>query len=151
LKRRSNTKPPHDPYVLYLDEAVSGKKFVSLLKEAGLCPEPFEKLLRGKRKTPDSEVIEACSKAGYVLVTKDQRIESDWTDDILKHKARIILLTDDDGGPIHWMAALSCGFASWNRALLDHPGEPLTIRLNRSGHVTKIAATRSFGSEGTSY
>ena len=66
-------------------------------------------------------------------------MESDWTDDIIRHKAKVILLTDDEGGPANWMAALACGAASWTRALLDHPNEPLTMRLNRTGNITRIA------------
>ncbi len=36
MRRRSNTKQPHDPHVLYLDEDVSGKKFAGLLVDARL-------------------------------------------------------------------------------------------------------------------
>ena len=86
-----------------------------------------------------SEVIEAASKAGYVLITTDKRMEAVWTDDIIFHKAKIILLTDEDGGPIHWASAIIVGQSAWERVLLDHLKEPVTIKLNKFGSVTKIA------------
>lgn len=139
MKRRSNTKQPHDPYVLFLDEGVSGTVFVSLLTQARLTVQPYEKLLRKNSKTSDAKVIEAAAGANFVLVTKDQRMESDWTEDIITQKAKIILLTDDDGGPVNWMAALLVGHPAWTRVLLDHPAEPVTMRISKSGTVTKVA------------
>lgn len=139
MKRRSNTKKPHEPHELFLDEGVSGKKFQSLLKEARLTVHLFESLLHKKKKVPDSRVIEVTAKAGYVLVTTDKRMEAVWTDDIISHKAKVILLTDEDGGPIHWASALIVGQSAWERVLLDHLSEPVTIKLNKFGSVTKIA------------
>jgi hypothetical protein len=139
LKRRSNTKKPHDPHELFLDEGVSGKKFQSLLKQARLTVHLFESLLHKKKKVPDSRVIEVTARAGYVLITTDKRMEAVWTDDIISHKAKVILLTDQDGGPIHWASALIVGRSAWERVLLDHLKEPVTIKLNKFGSVTKIA------------
>jgi hypothetical protein len=107
--------------------------------QARIAVQPYEKLLRKNSKTPDAAVIEAASKANFVLVTKDQRMESDWTEDIIACKAKIILLTDDDGGPVNWMAALLVGQAAWTRVLLDHPAEPVTMRVSKSGAVTKVS------------
>jgi hypothetical protein len=98
LKRQLNTKKPHDPYALYLDEDVSGPSLASHLRAAGLVVHQYEKLLTKNRKIQDSRVIEVASEAGYVIVTKDTRMESDWTEDIIEHKAKVILLTDDCGG-----------------------------------------------------
>ncbi len=139
MKRRSNTKAPHDPHVLYLDEDVSGKVFASYLTEANLVVRQYETLLRKKSKTPDSTVIEQASKANWVLVTTDKRMESEWTDDIIACRAKVILLTDSQGGPINWAAALICGRTAWVRTLLDHPTEPLTMKVNSGGSVIKFA------------
>jgi len=125
--------------VLYLDEGVSGKAFASLLELGGLSVRPYESLLRKNTKTSDAKVIAAAARANFVLVTKDQRMESDWTEDVITNRAKIILLTDDNGGPIHWTAALLAGQAGWTRILLNYPTEPLTSRINRSGAVTKLA------------
>lgn len=133
MKRRSNTKPPHDPHVLYLDEDTSGDRFASLLRHAKLSVQLFESLLPKNKKTPDATVIERAARSNYVLVTTDKRMESDWIEDIILNKARVILLTDDDGGPIHWASALICSESRWSRVLLDHPGVPITIRVERAG------------------
>lgn len=138
MKRRSNTKPPHDPHILFLDEDTSGDTFVSLLKQARVSVQPYETLLPKNKKIPDATVIERCAKANYVLVTTDKRMESEWIEDIIQHKARVIRLTDDDGGPIHWAAALICSKSKWSRVLLDQPNTPVIIRVERSGIITRI-------------
>lgn len=139
MKRRSITKQPHDPHVLFLDEVTSGRKFLSFLAQARVPAQAFETLLRRNKKMPDSTVIEQCANNGYVLVTTDRRMESDWIEDIVKHKAKIIILTDDEGGPIHWTSALVSSEKRWRRILLDHPDDPITIRIERSGNITKVA------------
>jgi hypothetical protein len=121
-----------------LDEGVSGDAFASLLTQGRIPVQPFESLLRKNAKTPDAAVIERSAKANLVLVTTDKRMESDWTDDIILHRAKVLLLADEDGGPIHWAAALLCGQAAWTRVLLDHPRSPVTIRVDRAGHVRKV-------------
>ena len=138
MKRRSNTKPPHDPHILYLDEDTSGDQFVSLLKQAHVSVQPYEKLLPKNKKTPDATVIERCTEANYVLVTTDKRMESEWIEDIIRNKAKVIRLTDDHGGPIHWAAALICSESRWTSVLLDNPNRPVIIRVERSGVITRI-------------
>lgn len=138
MKRRSTTKQPHDPHELYLDEGVSGPTFASLLTKAQIPVHQFQKLLPKNKKVPDSRVIEAASEARYVIVSTDSRMESVWTDDLITHKAKVILLTDDAGGPIHWAAALICSRSSWVRVLLDHPDEAVIIRLTRTGAIKKV-------------
>ena len=125
--------------MLYLDEDTSGDKFVSHLMEAGIVVQPFESLLKKNKKTPDSNVIERATGANYVLVTTDRRMETEWIDDIIRCKAKVILLTDDHGGPIHWTAALVCSETRWRRVLLDNPNAPVSIRIDRTGNITKIA------------
>jgi len=141
LKRRSNTKKPHDPFVLYLDEDVSGRTFASLLSRARIEVCEYDSLLKKNTKTPDSKVIEVCSAASFILVTTDKRMESDWTDDIVRHKARIILLNFDEGGPLQWASALICKQSAWERVLLDHLAGPLVVKINRSGSVTKVVGS----------
>jgi len=65
-----------------------------------------------------SEVIEAASKAGYVLITTDKRMEAVWTDDIIFHKAKIILLTDEDGVPFTGHPLSSSGNLPGNASCL---------------------------------
>lgn len=139
MKRRSTTKPPHDPHELFLDEGISGPALASLLRQGRIVVHEFEKLLKKNKKIPDNAVIEATAGANYVLVTKDKRMETDWTEEIIAHKSRIILLTDEEGGPIHWAAALICGQVTWERALLDHPHKPMIVRINRAGQLINIA------------
>jgi len=138
LKRRSNTKRSHDPHELYLDEGVSGPKFAELLSEARLTVHSFQSLLPRNKKVSDARVIAAASEMGYVIVTTDKRMESAWTDEMIVSRARVILLTADDGGPIDWLSALVVSKNAWQRALLDHPGEPLVIKIARSGKVESI-------------
>ncbi len=88
MKRRSNTKQPHDPHELYLDEDISGPKLASLLKQGQLIVHQYETRLRRHKKTPDEDVIRVCSESNYVPVTTDKCMESDWIDDMVKHKAR---------------------------------------------------------------
>jgi hypothetical protein len=90
------------------------------------------------KKIPDARVIETSSGAGYVLVTTDRRMESEWIEDIILYKAKVMLLTDEQGGPIHWAAALIVGEQSWRRALLDNPAGPLVIRISKAGVITKL-------------
>lgn len=138
MTRRSNTKLPHDPHTLYLDEDVSGQRFESLLIQAQISVQNYETLLPRNKKVPDGQVIAVAAKANVVLVTTDKRMETEWIEDIVDHNAKVILLTDDSGGPIHWASALICGEAAWVRVLLNYPREPLTIKINRSGLVAKV-------------
>lgn len=142
MKRRSDTKKPthkpHDPHPLFLDEDISGKAFASFLTQARILVHQYEKLLPRNKKIPDARVIKEAAKAGFVLITTDRRMESDWTEDIITNKAKVMLLTDNDGGPIHWAAALIAGEATWRRALLDNLGVPLVLRINRAGTITKL-------------
>ena len=64
-------------------------------------------------------------------------METDWIEDIIANKVKVIRLTDENGGPIHWAAALIAGESAWRRTLLDNPDGPLIIRINRSGAITK--------------
>jgi hypothetical protein len=142
LKRRSGTKKPtnkpHDPHELYLDEDVSGKAFASLLGQAKIIVHQYEKLLPRNKKIPDATVIKRASKARFVLVTADKRMESVWTDDIVAFSAKVILLMDEDGGPIHWASALVAGENGWRRALLDNLVEPVVIKIGRTGTIIKL-------------
>lgn len=138
MKRRSDTNRPHDPHVLYLDEGISGKALASLLKQARMPVHQYESLLPRNKKTPDSRVIEVCSRNGYVLVTTDRRMESEWIEDIVRHKAKVVLLTDEEGGPIHWASALIVSETSWRRILLDNPIGPIVIRISKGGTTTKF-------------
>jgi len=138
LKRRSHTKQPHDPFELFLDEGLSGDAFAALLTKAKICVHKYEKLLRKNRKIPDPEVIAACSKANFILVSKDPSMERDWIEDIIECKAKVLFLSDKEGGIMHWTAALMCSRKAWERAFLDHPNEPMLIRITNSGGITKI-------------
>lgn len=139
MKRRFDTKKPHEPYELYLDEGVSGPKLVSLLGQARLIAHLFQSLLPRNKKVSDSRVIQVAAAARYVLVTTDKRMEALWIEDMIRHQAQVILLSDESSGPIHWAADLIAGQAAWQRVLLDHPGQPVTIKLARSGTVTSVA------------
>lgn len=139
MRRRSNTKKPHDPHELYLDEGISGPALASLLEKAGLAVNEFQRLLPKNKKIPDLRVIEEATEKRYVIVSRDLRMESDWTDDIIRCKAKIIVLSDEEGGPIHWASAIVCGQSAWERALLNHPNEPVIIKIDRTGKVQKIA------------
>lgn len=142
MKRRSGTKKPtnkpHDPHELYLDEDVSGNAFASLLRQAKIIVHQYEKLLPRNKKIPDATVIHRAAQARFVIVTADKRMESVWTDDIVTHRAKVILLTDGEGGPIHWASALVAGENGWRRALLDNLTEPLVIKISPSGTITRF-------------
>ena len=71
-------------------------------------------------------------------MTKDERIERDWVDVIIKHRARVILLTDSQGGITELAAALICARDACERTLLDNPMGPLIIRVNKTGTISKI-------------
>jgi hypothetical protein len=102
----------------------------------------YESLLRKNKKVPDGRVILTSAKANFVLVTTDKRMEAEWVEDIIMNRAKVLLLTDECGGPIHWASALICGQSAWTRVLLDHHGEPLTMRVNRNGSVTKVTGEK---------
>ena len=146
MKRRSNTKQPHDPHVLFLDEGISGDELVTLLTKGKLSVRPFESLLKKNKKVPDDRVIEAVAKANYILLTKDDRMETEWVGDIIRHCAKVILLTDDAGGPMNWASAMICSYDSWSRILLDHPKEPVTIRVGRTGKISKLSGSKELTS-----
>lgn len=124
--------------MLYLDEDTSGPEFASLLGKGRLSAREYQVLLPRNKKTPDSTVIASAAKEKYILVTTDKRLETDWIDDIVTNKAQIILLTDDDGGPMHWASALIVSENRWTRILLDNPHSPLVIRIDRAGNIVKL-------------
>jgi hypothetical protein len=47
------------------------------------------------------------------------------------------LLTDGEGGPIHWASALVAGENDW-RALLDNLTEPLVIKISPAGTIIRF-------------
>jgi hypothetical protein len=110
----------------------------SRLLEANISVRQYETLLARNKKIPDASVIARASEANYVLVTKDKRMETEWIDEIIRCNAKIILLTDDEGGPIHWASALICSRTRWTRALLDNHNKPVAIRIDGSGMITKV-------------
>ena len=67
-----------------------------------------------------SELLEA----RYVIITTDKRMESVWTEDMIAHRAQVILLTDDEGGPIY------CGLNRWASGLGARVVEPSTGALD---------------------
>jgi hypothetical protein len=77
-----------------------------------------------------------------VIVSRDLSMESDWTEEIIRHRAKVIMLTDQEGGPMHWASAIVCGQVAWERVLLNHPNEPVIIKINRSGAVQNIAGEK---------
>jgi hypothetical protein len=93
----------------------------------------YETLFEKNRKIPDGQIIERSCQSGFILVTKDESMESEWIEDIIAHKARVILLTDGYGNVMNWAASLIASEKVWHRALLDHPFGPLVIRINREG------------------
>jgi hypothetical protein len=133
LKRRSNTKQPHEPHSLYLDEGISGDTLASILRKGGLRVFVYETLLEKNRKISDASVIARACQSGFILVTKDESLEGDWIEEIISHKARALVLTDGHGNVIHWASALIASESVWERALLNHPIGPLIIRINRRG------------------
>jgi predicted nuclease of predicted toxin-antitoxin system len=142
LLRQSNTKKPHDPHELFLDEGISGPALAALLRKAKLSVHEFQKLLPKNKKIPDSRVIQEAAKARYVIVSRDLSMESDWTEEIIQNKAKVIMLTDQEGGPMNWASAIVCGELAWERVLLNHPNEPVIIKINRSGAVQNIAGEK---------
>jgi hypothetical protein len=133
LKRRSNTKRPHEPHALYLDEGISGPTLASILRRGGLRVLEYQTLCEKNKKIPDDSVIGKVCESGFILVTKDEAMQSDWIEEIIEHKARALVLTDGHGNVVHWAAALISSEAVWERALLDHLIGPLIIRINRQG------------------
>jgi hypothetical protein len=110
-----------------------------MLRKARICVFQYEALLKKNQKIPDGEVLKRASESGFVLVTKDMSMEwDDGLDDIIAHRARVIFITDQQGGPTHWAAALICSARAWNKVLLDNPLGPLTISINCDGAIKKV-------------
>jgi len=65
-------------------------------------------------------------------------MEREWIGSVISAKARMILLTDGEGGIVHLAAALICAHDVIERLLLDNPTGPLIIKVNSHGDVTKI-------------
>ena len=140
MRRRSNTNRPHEPYSLYLDEGISGPTLASLLRKAKMFVFQYEALLTKNRKISDGDVIKRACASGFVLVSKDTSMEwDDGLEDIISNRARVIFITDQDGGPVHWASALICSARHWERELLNNPMGPLTISVNRDGSIRKVA------------
>jgi len=66
-----------------------------------------------------------------------KQLEAEWIEEIVAHKAKVIVLTDRQGNVVHWASALIASAPVWNRALLNHPMGPVVIRINRQG-VRKV-------------
>jgi hypothetical protein len=116
-----------------LDEGISGNALASLLRKGGLRVFVYETLLEKNKKIPDGTVIERACQSGFILVAKDEALESEWIEEIITHKARVLVLTDGQGNVVHWAAALISSAKVWERALLNHLIGPLIIKINRQG------------------
>ncbi len=138
MKRRSNTKKPHDPHSFYLDEGLSSPDIAKLMKDAGMSVFQYELLFARNQKIPDDVVIEKAHTSRLILTTKDEAMEREWIGTVIATKARMVLLTDGTGGITNLAAALICAHPAIERILLDTPDGPLIIKVNRSGDVTKI-------------
>ena len=85
----------------------------------------YEVLLEKNKKIPDGQVLERACESGFVLVTTDVTMEWDTgLDDIISNRARVIFITDQQGGPVHWASALICSQKHWERVLLNNPMGP---------------------------
>ena len=62
-------------------------------------------------------------------------MDSDELDQIIEHRARVIFLEDQYGGPTSWAAALICSHIAYERELLNYPKGPLTIYITCEGKV----------------
>jgi len=99
----------------------------------------YEALLEKNKKIPDGKVLARACESGFVLVSKDITMEWDsGLEDIISNRARVIFITDQEGGPVHWAAALICSEIHWHKILLDNPMGPLTISVDREGKVKKV-------------
>jgi predicted nuclease of predicted toxin-antitoxin system len=123
---------------LYLDEGISGTTLASLLRKAKLVVFEYEELLERNKKIPDATVLKRAVEAGYVLVSKDGNMESDELEYIIEHRARVIFLDDQEGGPVSWAAALICAESAYERVLLSNPSGPLTIHVSRIGTIRAV-------------
>ena len=86
----------------------------------------------------DESVLVTATKLGYVVVTKDDRIERDEIESIIATCARVIILTDKTGGVANFAASLICGNDAYEQILRSNPNGPLVIRIGRSGSVSKL-------------
>jgi hypothetical protein len=120
---------------LFLDEGISGKALSSLLLKARIPVFEYDFLLTRNSKIPDGDVLKRSVEAGFILVSKDSSMVSDELDHIIKHRARVIFLDDQHGGPVTWAASLICGHIAYERVLLSNPKGPLTIHLTCEGKV----------------
>jgi hypothetical protein len=128
-----------DSLTLCLDEDISGEKLLRLLRDAGIQVFLYESLgLERGKKIPDDTVIARARELGYVLLTADQSIEKESIDFICRYEARIIILTDTEGGLPNWAAAVICSHDACTRIFLNQPSGPVIIKVNRSGAITKF-------------
>ncbi len=58
-------------------------------------------------------------------------------DDIVFHKAKIMIITDNKHGAFHWAAAITCSAEAWRRVFLTHLQDPTIVKLGATGAISK--------------
>jgi hypothetical protein len=109
-----------------------------MLKSAGISVFRYETLLTKNQKIQDCAVIQTACESGFVLVSKDENMEREWIDDIIRLKARIVLLADPTGNITQLGAALICARKRVERILLDNLHGPLIIKITEAGHTITL-------------
>jgi hypothetical protein len=90
-KKRSSTKGPPDP-VFFIDRDLSGKAFVSILREAAVTVEVHSDHFR--HDAPDEDWLPAVGRQNWVALTHDKRISysSLQTDLLMRAAVRTFIL-----------------------------------------------------------
>jgi hypothetical protein len=114
---------------------LSGPHLAELLTKSLIPVREFEFLLQKHQKTPDSEVLEKASAAGLILLTKDESMESDFIEEIVRFRARVLALQMPAGNVYRMHAAVTASSHKWERILLSNPVGPLVIRIREDGSI----------------
>lgn len=113
-----------------------------LLKKAKLSVFEYDHLLTKGQSVPDDVVLDAATKAGFVLITKDSSMEDDWIQAIIEKRARVIRVREpeeEDGANVTRVAAaIICSNQACHKILLENLNGPLVIRVNSTGEITKV-------------
>jgi hypothetical protein len=133
-------EPPKRPKLawaspVFIDRNTNSDDMAVFLSDAGW---PIERHHDYFADDVDDDVwIAQVAAKGWTILTADRRLAKDYIDVIIKSKAKVVLLADNNSGRVLWSAALVVG--QWGIHQVVHADEgPVIMSVTRSGNVVRI-------------
>jgi PIN domain-containing protein len=115
----------------FVDRSLGSKTFAEMLKSAGFCIEVHKDHFRHDEKDP--VWLQVCGEKGWIVLTSDKRIESQWFDVIRTAKVGVIIVyTYEKDSATAWFERIRKSLPKMLRELRKYP-PPFVAHLTHDG------------------